>query len=455
MNHHSPRVLALAQRISAATGYPCTANLYLTPPNAQGFGLHYDTHSTFIVHLFGDKEWTLYRGDANYTRQQAWRETDIRHRHLVWQPFQSDKSLLNVTRKLIESLPPPQVLQLGVGSVLHIPSGMIHAARTARNPCADRGERTLLTDEHVERLIRSGDRATGFAPAPPIGSAMHLTFGIETDTPFTVAGLLHLVFAELKDQHPIFQTQVPLHHCWPAGAKAADSPAQHPWMWHHALQLALLDASLRPENWLLRSTIAYFPTALRPPTGSELRWRWVELDHVRDKIARGLDAVVAGASVARAFSLREDAPVGREKRSEIAGQRRALNCPELSSNLHLHWAQWNAMSLPPVPKNHGVRFQQSVELLSASDTASACSGSLRKTLLDTIEFLSHSLKAKPPGVKETPSLSAIALRRAAWTMERLADTSLTASLAQQRADSRKVAHLSESGRRVQAPKEDL
>jgi hypothetical protein len=35
-------------------------NLYLTPPNAQGFGTHYDNHCVFVVQMAGEKAWRLY-----------------------------------------------------------------------------------------------------------------------------------------------------------------------------------------------------------------------------------------------------------------------------------------------------------------------------------------------------------------------------------------------------------
>lgn len=35
-------------------------NLYLTPPNAQGFRTHYDNHDVFVVQVEGEKAWRLY-----------------------------------------------------------------------------------------------------------------------------------------------------------------------------------------------------------------------------------------------------------------------------------------------------------------------------------------------------------------------------------------------------------
>jgi mannose-6-phosphate isomerase-like protein (cupin superfamily) len=35
-------------------------NLYLTPPNAQGFKTHYDNHDVFVIQVSGEKAWRLY-----------------------------------------------------------------------------------------------------------------------------------------------------------------------------------------------------------------------------------------------------------------------------------------------------------------------------------------------------------------------------------------------------------
>jgi ribosomal protein L16 Arg81 hydroxylase len=35
-------------------------NLYLTPPNAQGFKTHYDNHDVFVLQIEGEKAWRLY-----------------------------------------------------------------------------------------------------------------------------------------------------------------------------------------------------------------------------------------------------------------------------------------------------------------------------------------------------------------------------------------------------------
>ena len=54
-------------------------NLYLTPPNAQGFGTHFDNHDVFVIQVEGEKHWRLYdfpvetpfRGEGFQSRHHA------------------------------------------------------------------------------------------------------------------------------------------------------------------------------------------------------------------------------------------------------------------------------------------------------------------------------------------------------------------------------------------------
>ncbi len=39
-------------------------NVYLTPPSAHGFGIHYDNHDVFVIQIAGAKEWEIY-GDRD------------------------------------------------------------------------------------------------------------------------------------------------------------------------------------------------------------------------------------------------------------------------------------------------------------------------------------------------------------------------------------------------------
>lgn len=54
-----PPLTELTRSLELALGHPCQVNAYLTPPAAQGFALHRDTHDVFVVQTAGHKRWTL------------------------------------------------------------------------------------------------------------------------------------------------------------------------------------------------------------------------------------------------------------------------------------------------------------------------------------------------------------------------------------------------------------
>jgi ribosomal protein L16 Arg81 hydroxylase len=63
--HRRERALAdLCRALEAELGHPVQTNIYLTPPTAQGFQTHYDTHDVFILQVEGAKRWRLYDAPA-------------------------------------------------------------------------------------------------------------------------------------------------------------------------------------------------------------------------------------------------------------------------------------------------------------------------------------------------------------------------------------------------------
>jgi hypothetical protein len=50
------------------------ANIYLTPPGAQGFRTHYDTHDVLVLQVAGEKKWRLFPGQPvpRPTRRTPW-----------------------------------------------------------------------------------------------------------------------------------------------------------------------------------------------------------------------------------------------------------------------------------------------------------------------------------------------------------------------------------------------
>ena len=87
--------------------HPVQANIYLTPPAAQGFRTHFDTHDVLVLQVEGRKRWRVWDGErvARPTRRTPWPG------HM--QPEGE-----------------PHLLVLEPGDALYIPRGLMHDAAT-------------------------------------------------------------------------------------------------------------------------------------------------------------------------------------------------------------------------------------------------------------------------------------------------------------------------------------
>ncbi|NUR57786.1 MAG: cupin [Catenulispora sp.] len=110
--HRTWRPLAdFCRRLSHELSRPVGANAYLTPPAAQGFGIHYDTHGAFIVQVEGRKTWDLYEPLVTMPLEdQRWQED----------------MLSTADRDALREAGPTQHLELVPGDVLWLPRGWLH-----------------------------------------------------------------------------------------------------------------------------------------------------------------------------------------------------------------------------------------------------------------------------------------------------------------------------------------
>lgn len=53
-------VAELVAELELELGHPCQANAYLTPPGAQGFAVHSDSHDVFVLQTHGAKLWEIH-----------------------------------------------------------------------------------------------------------------------------------------------------------------------------------------------------------------------------------------------------------------------------------------------------------------------------------------------------------------------------------------------------------
>lgn len=103
-----PVVAQLARSIETEMGARVQVNSYLTPPSAQGFPPHYDTHDVLVAQIQGEKLWKVYGSDSVCPLNE----------------------MVDGDPKFRESTQPPEIIHLRSGDLLYIPRGWIHEAVT-------------------------------------------------------------------------------------------------------------------------------------------------------------------------------------------------------------------------------------------------------------------------------------------------------------------------------------
>ena len=59
LHRYWPPLRDLVAQLELDLGHPCQANAYLTPPGAQGFAVHSDSHDVFVFQTLGHKQWEV------------------------------------------------------------------------------------------------------------------------------------------------------------------------------------------------------------------------------------------------------------------------------------------------------------------------------------------------------------------------------------------------------------
>lgn len=140
-------VAELCDAIARFAGVGVHANAYITPREAQGFPLHFDTHDVFLLQVAGEKDWKLHRSTVPLATPALQGKEDVG-------PLDSGTSLC-----------------LRTGEVLYIPRGLLHEGVTSA------------------------------------AMSVHLTIGMH---PHTWAQLFRDLLAELEAEDVDFRRSVPL-----------------------------------------------------------------------------------------------------------------------------------------------------------------------------------------------------------------------------------------------------
>jgi ribosomal protein L16 Arg81 hydroxylase len=107
MQDRIPELAALCRAVEKTFSSHFQTNIYLSPPNAQGFKTHFDSHDVFVLQVSGSKHWSIY-------------DTLI-ELPLHGQRFEPDKHIPGpVTRELT----------LKAGDLFYCPRGLFHSARS-------------------------------------------------------------------------------------------------------------------------------------------------------------------------------------------------------------------------------------------------------------------------------------------------------------------------------------
>jgi hypothetical protein len=116
LEHKIPAIATLAKHLEVIfkRTHSCVGvNAYLTPPSAQGFLPHFDSHDVIVIQISGSKIWSIW--DAPFP--------------LPLESHESDPEVFHFLRGL-KSRTPLELLEFHPGSIAYIPRGVLHAARS-------------------------------------------------------------------------------------------------------------------------------------------------------------------------------------------------------------------------------------------------------------------------------------------------------------------------------------
>jgi len=105
---HHPPLAAFCRELERELGHPVQTNAYYTPPSAQGFKVHHDTHDVFCLQVEGEKGWLVYPPVL---------ELPLKHQKYTPEMGGPGEPVLDVTMR--------------AGDTLYLPRGWLHQAMTS------------------------------------------------------------------------------------------------------------------------------------------------------------------------------------------------------------------------------------------------------------------------------------------------------------------------------------
>lgn len=107
LHRYRPALARFCAALETMLSHPVQVNAYVTPANARGLDLHWDTHDVFVLQCFGEKHWRVH-GEGF--------RSPLRHQHRSGALDEAGEPLVEAT--------------LRPGDCLYIPRGFVHGAET-------------------------------------------------------------------------------------------------------------------------------------------------------------------------------------------------------------------------------------------------------------------------------------------------------------------------------------
>jgi len=200
--------------------HPVQANIYLTPPGAQGFRVHFDTHDVLVMQVSGAKSW------------RVWDDIPLPlpSRATPWANKQSPNGTAHA-------------LTLNPGDALYLPRGVMH-----------------------EAAAQSGD-----APS------LHITIGF---LEASIADMLRELLEILEAENPALRASIPSWRLAEADGTAAIAARLAPALAALSCQIALENLALAAMDRITRDRLPLSPRSLahRPP-GADDKLRLADAMH--------------------------------------------------------------------------------------------------------------------------------------------------------------------------------
>ncbi|MCW5725454.1 MAG: hypothetical protein KIS81_10940 [Maricaulaceae bacterium] len=108
LHSQDARLKSFTRALESVLSAHVQTNIYLTPPNSQGFRTHYDDHDVFVIQVHGEKAWRLYDTPVeNPYRGEGFQPGE----HPVGEPVEQ--------------------FVLKAGDMAYVPRGLMHDASTS------------------------------------------------------------------------------------------------------------------------------------------------------------------------------------------------------------------------------------------------------------------------------------------------------------------------------------